>query len=116
MGFELLFHVTSEANAHSIYAYGIDPRFSQGKRAAIWLTERASLPWAVLHVSDRHKIPVSKLVIFRTVADTEEIRRTCKRGIYTCDTVIQGYAMLPALDFFEPKTIVVKSIKGKYNG
>lgn len=76
-----LFHVSPRENFDSIAEVGISPAFSRGRKQCVWLVEWEMLPWGLAHISERHGVAVTNLLVFTVAAPAPELRRTAWDGV-----------------------------------
>jgi len=69
-----MYHATHLENATAIMTYGLEPKFSQGKRKAVWFTSKNYIQVAILHAAARHNWHINDMVVIVIEAVTENIR------------------------------------------
>ena len=82
-----LYHATLKSNLVSINEKGINPSFSKGKEACIWLHIRSRNEWAKLHTAKRYAVPIADIVIFAVEIPRSRLTRRW-RGIWTTTETI----------------------------
>ena len=69
------------ANLDSIRKHGINPEFSQGKEAVIWLHTASRKHWAITHVQKKYKVTLDDVVIIEVNVPRGKLK---KRKSYLC--------------------------------
>ena len=82
-----LYHATLKSNLVSINEKGINPSFSKGKEACIWLHIRSRNEWAKRHTAKRYAVPIADIVIFAVEIPRSRLQRRW-RGIWTTTETI----------------------------
>jgi hypothetical protein len=89
-----LYHVTTYATAGKILdSHGIDPKFTQGRKAVIWYVTKKMVPWAIAHVMHRHNIEIDKVVILSIKGEYADLQRTSKTGVYCTKSIYYPHSM-----------------------
>lgn len=96
-----LFHVTPDFNTALILKGGVDPLFSRCKENVIWLVERERITWALAHVSDRWKTPVSCIVVFELSVPISDLTRTRLLGVWKASRALPVLRAMPAHVYLE---------------
>jgi len=78
-----LYHVTTRYRADLIAAKGIDPERSKGARKVSWYVTWEMLPWAIAHVSLRHKTSIERIVVIGIVIRRTNVKATRWTNVYT---------------------------------
>jgi hypothetical protein len=97
--YQSLHHVSPDYNTDNILKAGILPNFSRGARKTIWLVNEDNLVWAIAHVSDRWKVPVSCIAVFEVHAPQEVLIRTARAGVYESRQPLKVKRATPAHHF-----------------
>jgi hypothetical protein len=87
------FHALPQHRLASVFANGLLPACSRGKRPEVWVHTSSKRAWARLHTSKRHEVPVGSVVILRLLVDREHLVRRA-RGVYSCPVVIPPSAIV----------------------
>jgi len=77
-----LHHVSPDYNTAAILKDGIQPSKSRGARLTAWLVNEDNILWALAHVSDRWKVPVSCIAVFEVHVPLSALLRTNRSGVY----------------------------------
>ena len=96
-----VFHVSPDFNIGNILKRGILPSMSRGKEQVSWYVVRDRIEWALAHVSDRWKVPVSCIAVFEVHAPVEALARTGHSGVYKARQSLKALRALPAHHFIE---------------
>lgn len=96
-----VFHVSPDYNTGSILENGVQPSRSRGKEKASWYVVRERIEWALVHVSDRWKVPVSCIAVFEVHAPVETLARTGHYGVYKARQSLKALRASPAHHFIE---------------
>jgi hypothetical protein len=83
----LVRHATPRRNLRSILAKGLDPAYSQGARAEVWLHTPGNSTWAVPHVAQRHEVPAESVTVLEWDVPRSWLTRR-RGGIWTCDRLV----------------------------
>jgi hypothetical protein len=78
----ILRHTTPARNLTSIRCKGLLTAFSKGRLPACWFHSRSLSSWAMLHVSQRHNVPVSRLVTIEVSIPRTWLKRVRTHGLY----------------------------------
>lgn len=101
-----LYHATLKSNLDSIQKHGLNPEFSKGKEAVIWLHTASRTHWAIAHVQKRHKVKLSEVVIIAVDIPRSRLTRRW-RGLWSTTetttafvsiTDAEAYAASPITD------------------
>jgi hypothetical protein len=95
------YHVTLAENAEDILEQGILPTCSLGKLQANWYVSRQELEWAILHVSARHDVPVSEIVVCEVAIYFNEVKRTKRPGVFYSFKSQTIQLISPAMQYIE---------------
>jgi hypothetical protein len=80
-----LFHWTPRKNLAAILKRGLLPHYAVGNKRTVWACRRTKAAWALLHVAMRHGFDPDQFVLIEVKVTHSKIRKTCWRGVYTCD-------------------------------
>ena len=94
----LLRHATPKRNLRSIFRNGLNPALAKGKKKAVWLHTASQTCWAILHVARRHHTPAEEIVVLTIRVRRDALRRTNRKGIWTCEEVIPPEAIFGVND------------------
>lgn len=82
---KVLFHVTTTYRATLIAARGVDPEKATGRLKSSWWVSPAKLAWAIGHVSVRHDVPATRIMVVAHAFDSEhQIINWMLPGIFRC--------------------------------
>ena len=84
MKYRTFWHCTPFYNLDSVIEKGLDPSYAKSDRKLVWFCEWRGLPHMLAHVSARHSIPVTQLVV---------IRIRVKEGDYTHHRLTMWYSV-----------------------
>ncbi len=91
-------HATPRRNLRSIFRSGLNPALARGKKKAVWLHTSGQTCWAILHVAKRHKTPAEKIAVLTIRVRRDALRKTNRKGIWTCEQVIPPEAIFGVND------------------
>jgi len=91
-------HATPRRNLPSIFRSGLNPTLARGKKKAVWLHTSTQTCWAILHVARRHHTPADEIVVLTLRVRRATVRRTNRKGIWTCEQVIPPEAIFGVND------------------
>lgn len=88
-----LYHVTPLANLKPILHSYVSPKKSLGKRQVIWLVDYERIPWALSHVSFKHRVSVDDLVVLDVDTVESHVKRSKWPGVFTadCPAIVNGW-------------------------
>src|SRR5215471_765007 len=75
------FHATEERNLPGIMRNGLLKSLATGKRQAVWCVPFAYIDWAVIHVAQKRRCPLSSIVVLRLDVPKKAIKRFAHRGV-----------------------------------
>jgi hypothetical protein len=76
-----LWHLTPADNMGSITRSGLDLRYARTKPARIWFVTASRIPWALLHVASRHRVPLQRIARYRVSLNLTALTRS-RRGVW----------------------------------
>lgn len=91
-------HATPRRNLRSIFRSGLNPALARGRKKAVWLHTASQTCWAILHVARRHHTPAEEIVVLTIRVRRDAVRRTNRKGIWTCSQVIPPEAIFGVND------------------
>jgi hypothetical protein len=85
-------HATTRAAWPLIQHQGLDPQYSRGKEAVVWLHSPGMSHWAVAHTIDRHHVRVEDVVVLAVRVPRSWLTRF-RRGMWKCPRLIGPQAL-----------------------
>lgn len=79
----VFFHVTLTRKVASILRHGLLTRYATGRRKAVWVVPRRLVPWAILHVVNRHKTTLESVVVAQLNVPGSWLKRHAGGTLYT---------------------------------
>ena len=83
------YHITTiDRHANILRTGGIDPKYSTGVRHYSWYVTWAKVPWAILHILQRHRVRLSDCVVLRVTAPRDVFCFSGRKGVYRASTIL----------------------------
>lgn len=89
--YSVLYHVTTDDRLEGIQDRGVDPAYSEGKRAVSWYVADRQTVWACLHVAQRRNVRPDRLAVCVVNLPDDLVKRTCWKDVFTCN-----HALIPS--------------------
>jgi len=100
-----VYHVTHINTVDAIVRLGVNPKFSQGKRAVCWFVSRENIANAIVHVAYRHEWLLGQMSVMRCPVAAYQLQHTAWGGVYLSKLVIPVDAAFGVGDFLEWKNV-----------
>lgn len=84
---ELLYHATTAERLPSIIRKGLLTSKSTGTRKVVWCCRQKLVPWACMHVANRHKATIKDVVVIVFKAVRKALRHHGKGLWYSTESI-----------------------------